>query len=917
MFIVSLCKIVGHLMFDSKLIQDIDKAIKNAKEASKILSNIHIWNSDYWQETFNALQKLLGFDRITIRVCGDLLDNLKPNPQPQNYPTGHRILLAYHGYAYPQEDSKYAGPLSFWDENEDKAWYRDPNKITIIENLEQVSDDLSEESRKLLKNLKFQSWIGFGLHHRNRLVGLVTIDYIESRIPAQNVSSIRDLLTKLAKQWAEIIHDAYEQRKQDIQKEVAEIADKYYQLSEIFKELTSTLVSFIDKERLLVNSCEIFREETNNPLKMRRWYPEQPERVLEGNSVAFQGRNHPIIKHDLNLEPEGNDSPTTDRLRSILAVPIKTANDDLIAVITVSSIKPNVFCWYDVEMVLEAINTAKVAIERGWILDSLHHVIQKGLYETDRESILGVFFDGLKELINFETGFITLISDNRVYDEDVKDEDAPDEKIEIIHCYPQNESTKTLDSVPKTFAQFIKDQAGLQPIEPNHMPDHLSKSWQPIWDVWLQTIEPKPNYAIAIQHKEYLLGILFLNLQNRAKDATDAKRTILERFTEYLGVALYHQHLHDLQQRFDESCLRVLECSTFQDTLKMIARMARELVDATVSYVVLVEPNQVNLRVIATSFCTGYYSKPDENPLPPMNLDGSEGKKIGLTGTIINTRQPTILDNIQVEQEYRQYHQVYIPVQIYRYYKAKEYRVTLQSELVVPMLLRDQNRKPVAGIPALGAINLQHESEGHFHEFHQQLIEKFAVFAATIIQRYNSPSHPHFNIDRDPTKDTDIFFALKFSPESRRRVLEKWVKTAANEAGNNAKFEPEDSRSVRRLMVKSADVSGAIGSGIWTYIARCEILIADMSGNSVNVFYEIGLAHALNKPVILICDESTKPPADLAGINYVQYDYYDEDNERFIQNLAREIRKVAIQNPKTYNLSSEGNQIIPKNQSSA
>ena len=882
-------------MLNNELIEQLDK---NATEGNK-----HIWNSDYWQDTFNRLEKSLGCDRITIRVCGDKLDDIKPNPQSKIYTTGHRILLAYHGYAYPGEDPSYAGPLSLWDESKDKAWYRS-GKIVIVEDVTQPHEDLSEPQRDLLKHL--QSWIGFGLHHANRLVGLVTIDYIESRIPTEKVSAIQKELELLADDWAKKIHDAYEQRKQAVQTEVAKIADEHYELSEIFKELTSILVAFIDKERLLVNSCEIFREETNNSQKeetnnpqkedasnsekMRRWYPEQPERVLKGKSVALYGKNCSIIKHNLtnpdsdNESADNDNSPTTDRLRSILAVPIKTAKDDLIAVITVSSIKPNVFCWYDVEMVQEAINTAKVAIERGWILDSLHYVIQKGLYETDRKVILEIFFNALKELVNFEKGFITLISDNRIYDENVKDENAPDEKLEIIHCYPDDDNTQKLDSIPKSLVQSIK----------NH-------TMSPKCD--LKSVEFEDmTHAIAIQHKKYLLGILFLNLQNSAKDAKDvidakdAKRKILERFAEYLSMALYHQHLHDLQQRFDDACLRVLECFTFQDMLRMIARMARELVDATVGYVVLVEPNRVDLRVATTSSRLNYHIAPVENNWIFMNLDGSDGKKIGLTGTVINDRQSTVLNDVPNHVNYRPHKKFYIPIPVYPPHQKDP--ILLESELVVAMLVRDQNRDTVAGIPALGAINLQHESEGYFHDFHQHFIEKFALFAATIIQRYNLPSHPHFNIDHDPTKDTDIFFALKFSPERRRRVLEKWVKDATELAGKDS--EHQDSKSVRRLMVKSADVSGAIGSGIWTYIARCEILIADMSGDSVNVFYEIGLAHALNKPVILICDENTKPPADLAGITYVQYDYYDEHNERFIQNLAREIRKVAIPNPETY-----------------
>lgn len=53
-----------------------------------------------------------------------------------------------------------------------------------------------------------------------------------------------------------------------------------------------------------------------------------------------------------------------------------------------------------------------------------------------------------------------------------------------------------------------------------------------------------------------------------------------------------------------------------------------------------------------------------------------------------------------------------------------------------------------------------------------------------------------------------------------------------------------------------------------------DFLVADISRQNPNVFYELGLAHAFRKPSILIIssEESGKLPSDLEGFNYIVYD---------------------------------------------
>jgi hypothetical protein len=56
-------------------------------------------------------------------------------------------------------------------------------------------------------------------------------------------------------------------------------------------------------------------------------------------------------------------------------------------------------------------------------------------------------------------------------------------------------------------------------------------------------------------------------------------------------------------------------------------------------------------------------------------------------------------------------------------------------------------------------------------------------------------------------------------------------------------------------------------------ILESKVIIADITGRNPNVFYELGLAHAYEKPVILLTQDSAEDiPTDIRHLEFIRYD---------------------------------------------
>lgn len=91
--------------------------------------------------------------------------------------------------------------------------------------------------------------------------------------------------------------------------------------------------------------------------------------------------------------------------------------------------------------------------------------------------------------------------------------------------------------------------------------------------------------------------------------------------------------------------------------------------------------------------------------------------------------------------------------------------------------------------------------------------------------------------------------------------------------------------------------TGKIIDQIWAGLNRAKVLVAELTGRNPNVLYELGLAHALHKPVVLVSSNEADVPFDVRHVRVIYYELTDPFwGEKLIAKVAENIIS-AIKNP--------------------
>ena len=91
--------------------------------------------------------------------------------------------------------------------------------------------------------------------------------------------------------------------------------------------------------------------------------------------------------------------------------------------------------------------------------------------------------------------------------------------------------------------------------------------------------------------------------------------------------------------------------------------------------------------------------------------------------------------------------------------------------------------------------------------------------------------------------------------------------------------------------------TGKIIDQVWEGINSAKVLVAELTSRNPNVFYELGLAHALNKPVVLVSAQEEDVPFDLQHIRVIYYNVSDPFWGNKLMDKVAENILSAINNP--------------------
>ena len=136
---------------------------------------------------------------------------------------------------------------------------------------------------------------------------------------------------------------------------------------------------------------------------------------------------------------------------------------------------------------------------------------------------------------------------------------------------------------------------------------------------------------------------------------------------------------------------------------------------------------------------------------------------------------------------------------------------------------------------------------------------------------------PYFGQPSPMKCPLDVFVLMSFD-DKLRPIYDDHLLKVTKSLGLDAK-RADDFFSTHHVM---ADV--------WEAIWAARVVIADCTGRNPNVFYEIGVAHTLGRPVVLITGDSNDVPFDLQAIRYIQYDFTPRGMAEFEQRLASTLK---------------------------
>jgi hypothetical protein len=290
--------------------------------------------------------------------------------------------------------------------------------------------------------------------------------------------------------------------------------------------------------------------------------------------------------------------------------------------------------------------------------------------------------------------------------------------------------------------------------------------------------------------------------------------------------------------------------------------------------------DQESARYCGVKFNNGPYMQEVTSAIRYKLLERPEAGKLKLTDTARKILKPQSSGDVE---EGLKYAAINAPVisDVYSHYRGEN----LPSDEFFNNALMDNFKIPAGKLTEFREIFFSTMRYANLVEDHDG---KLRLVDATT--DYATPSEPTKALKKleksVKVKSEDACFVMMPFAPPLGTYYEKIYKIAIEKAGLTPMRADDDLFGTGKIMDQ-----------IWNGINAAKVLVADLTSRNPNVYYELGLAHALHKPVVLISNNQEDVPFDLNHIRVIYYDMTDPFwGQKLVDKVAENILS-AIKNP--------------------
>ncbi len=192
----------------------------------------------------------------------------------------------------------------------------------------------------------------------------------------------------------------------------------------------------------------------------------------------------------------------------------------------------------------------------------------------------------------------------------------------------------------------------------------------------------------------------------------------------------------------------------------------------------------------------------------------------------------------------------------------------IKSEIGFPILLKND----LLGVIVFDSTKKQKFSNKHLNKF-----KSLSTVVANTLNKYKTDRIS----DKKDDENKEIAFVIMPFKDPFDNYYSTLIRPVIKSSG------------LRPLRVDEIPGPTQIISDIWTSINKSKFIIAELTTKNPNVMYELGLCHAINKPVIMLSQTLDDVPFDLKSYRCIIYNTIDPGwGGKLRNNLKRHILAI-------------------------